>query len=203
MMLFALGACLIGSAIVLWAPTALENSFSCSCWLDTIDLHPLERPRHNCIGVFHPYKLQLNWISLKDAIKDKLTVHDNVTRFEVLEGKLGRSEPTLELMGLGRLIHEKARLLSMGQRKRLQLARVLAIDRPIWLLDEPTVVLDDEGEKLLGRGRDDEFSGSESGLRSGPFPGGAYRRPVRRETDSLSHRPTGVAATAESPPFSA
>ncbi|GFS41603.1 non-intrinsic ABC protein 10 [Actinidia rufa] len=100
-------------------------------------------------GVFHQYKLQLNWLSLKDAIKDKLSVLDNVQWFEVLEGKLGRSEPALELMGLGRLVHEKARLLSMGQRKRLQLARLLAIDRPIWLLDEPTVALDDEGEKLL------------------------------------------------------
>ena len=43
-------------------------------------------------GVFHQYKLQLNWLSLKDAIKDKLTVLDNVQWFEVLEGKLGRSE---------------------------------------------------------------------------------------------------------------
>lgn len=37
----------------------------------------------------------------------------------------------------------------MGQRKRLQLARVIAMDRPIWLLDEPSVALDDEGVKLL------------------------------------------------------
>lgn len=40
-------------------------------------------------------------------------------------------------------------MLSMGQRKRLQLARVMAMDRPIWLLDEPSVALDDEGVKLL------------------------------------------------------
>ncbi|KAL5716828.1 ABC transporter I member 1 [Ranunculus cassubicifolius] len=70
-------------------------------------------------GVFQQYKLQLNWLSLKDAIKDKLTVLDNV------------------------------QWMSMGQRKRLQLARVLAIDRPIWLLDEPSVALDSEGVKLL------------------------------------------------------
>ncbi|EPS60892.1 hypothetical protein M569_13910, partial [Genlisea aurea] len=38
---------------------------------------------------------------------------------------------------------------SMGQRKRVQLARVLAMDRPIWLLDEPSVALDGEGVKLL------------------------------------------------------
>ncbi|XWS70380.1 hypothetical protein CRYUN_Cryun03dG0043200 [Craigia yunnanensis] len=57
--------------------------------------------------------------------------------------------PALGLMGLGRLAKEKARMLSMGQRTRLQLARLLAIDRPIWLLDEPSVALDDEGVRLL------------------------------------------------------
>ncbi|XP_019246741.1 PREDICTED: ABC transporter I family member 1 isoform X1 [Nicotiana attenuata] len=100
-------------------------------------------------GVFQQYKLQLNWLSLKDAIKEKFTVLDNVQWFEVLEGKQGRSLPALQLMGLGRLVNDKARMLSMGQRKRVQLARLLAIDRPIWLLDEPSVALDDEGVKLL------------------------------------------------------
>ncbi|GAV90861.1 ABC_tran domain-containing protein [Cephalotus follicularis] len=100
-------------------------------------------------GIFHQYKLQLNWLSLKDAINDKFTVLDNVQWFEVLEGKYGRSLPAIELMGLGRLAKDKSRILSMGQRKRLQLARLLAIDRPIWLLDEPSVALDDEGVKLL------------------------------------------------------
>ncbi|KAG0474026.1 hypothetical protein HPP92_015341 [Vanilla planifolia] len=101
-------------------------------------------------GVFQQYKLQLNWLSLKDAIKNKLTVLENVQWFEVLEGKDGSASlPSLELMGLGRLANEKARMLSMGQRKRLQLARLLAIDRPIWLMDEPSVALDTEGVELL------------------------------------------------------
>ncbi|MED6148776.1 ABC transporter I member 1 [Stylosanthes scabra] len=52
-------------------------------------------------------------------------------------------------MGLGRLAKEKPRMLSMGQRKRVQIARLIALDRPIWLLDEPSVALDDEGVKLL------------------------------------------------------
>ncbi|XP_027332871.1 ABC transporter I family member 1 [Abrus precatorius] len=100
-------------------------------------------------GIFHQYKLQLNWLSLKDAITENFTVLDNVQWFEVLEGKQGKAMPALELMGLGKLAKEKPRMLSMGQRKRLQLARLLAIDRPIWLLDEPSVALDDEGVKLL------------------------------------------------------
>ncbi|KAJ9695806.1 hypothetical protein PVL29_010999 [Vitis rotundifolia] len=100
-------------------------------------------------GVFDQYKLQLNWLSLKDAINDKFTVFENVVWFELLDKKEGRSMPALELMGLGRLANEKPRRLSMGQRKRVQLARLLALDRPIWLLDEPSVALDDDGLRLL------------------------------------------------------
>lgn len=106
--------------------------------------HDITKP-----GVFDQYRLQLNWLSLKDAIKDRLSVLDNVQWFEVLEGKCGKAMGALELMGLGRLANEKSRMLSMGQRKRLQLARLLAIDRPIWLLDEPSVALDAEGVQLL------------------------------------------------------
>ncbi|MCH84523.1 ABC transporter I family member 1-like [Trifolium medium] len=100
-------------------------------------------------AIFHQYKLQLNWVSGKDAINDKFNVLDNIQWFELLEGKHGKAMPALELMGLGRLAKEKPKMLSMGQRKRLQLARMLAIDRPIWLLDEPSVALDDEGVKIL------------------------------------------------------
>ncbi|KAI3887650.1 hypothetical protein MKX03_014206 [Papaver bracteatum] len=100
-------------------------------------------------GVFEQYKLHLNWLSLRDAVKEKFIVLDNVQWFEVLEGKSGKSKEALELMGLDRIINEKARMLSMGQRKRLQLARVVSLDRPIWLLDEPSVALDTEGVKLL------------------------------------------------------
>lgn len=103
----------------------------------------------NSPGVFDQYKAELGWMSLKDAIKEKATVLENVLFWELLEGKYGKSKKAIELMGLGRLMNNKAKFLSMGQRKRLQLARLLAVDRPIWLLDEPSVALDTEGVRLL------------------------------------------------------
>ncbi len=39
--------------------------------------------------------------------------------------------------------------LSAGQRKRTTLARLSLVDRPIWLLDEPTVSLDAAGRAIL------------------------------------------------------
>ncbi len=39
--------------------------------------------------------------------------------------------------------------LSAGQKRRLALARLLCAERPIWLLDEPTVSLDTASQALL------------------------------------------------------
>uniref|UniRef100_A0A0D6R7B9 ABC transporter domain-containing protein n=1 Tax=Araucaria cunninghamii TaxID=56994 RepID=A0A0D6R7B9_ARACU len=100
-------------------------------------------------SIYELYKLELHWMGLKDAIKNKLSVLDNVEFWETLERKSGKSCKALEFMGLGHVMKEPAQVLSVGQRKRLQLARLLAIPRPIWLLDEPSVGLDREGVKLL------------------------------------------------------
>ena len=45
---------------------------------------------------------------------------------------------------------EARSILSAGQKKRLGLARLLIADRPLWLLDEPTVSLDTASIKVLG-----------------------------------------------------
>ena len=45
-------------------------------------------------------------------------------------------------MGLRDLEDRLAGTLSAGQKRRLGLARLLVTDRPIWILDEPTVSLD-------------------------------------------------------------
>ena len=57
--------------------------------------------------------------------------------------------PGLEAMGLEPLAHVPVRMLSTGQRKRAALARLIASEAPIWLLDEPANGLDAEGQARL------------------------------------------------------
>ena len=60
--------------------------------------------------------------------------------------------PGMEAMGIGHLADVPVRMLSTGQRKRATLARVLACNAPLWLLDEPANGLDADGQERLEKG---------------------------------------------------
>ncbi len=56
----------------------------------------------------------------------------------------------LEIMGIEHLANTAVRLLSAGQARKARLARVIASDARIWMLDEPLNGLDSDGvERLL------------------------------------------------------
>lgn len=65
--------------------------------------------------------------------------------------RLSGREPAagLAAMGIDHLADVPVRMLSTGQRKRAALARVVASDAPLWLLDEPANGLDTEGRGRL------------------------------------------------------
>jgi heme exporter protein A len=85
-----------------------------------------------------------------DALKPALTVAENITFWAgFMTGAPGNVDKALETFGLVDLAHVPARVLSAGQRRRLSLARLMAVRRPLWLLDEPTTAIDRASEAVL------------------------------------------------------
>ena len=86
-----------------------------------------------------------------DAVKAPLTVRENVDFWADFYGSpKAYVQRALDGFELARLSALPADVLSAGQKKRLGLARLLIADRPLWLLDEPTVSLDTASIKVLG-----------------------------------------------------
>ncbi|HEU4959556.1 MAG TPA: heme ABC exporter ATP-binding protein CcmA [Sphingomonas sp.] len=65
------------------------------------------------------------------------------------DGRRGSVASALAALGLAELAEVPVRLLSTGQRRRAALARVVASDAPVWLLDEPANGLDERAVALL------------------------------------------------------
>jgi heme exporter protein A len=61
------------------------------------------------------------------------------------------AEAAMAAMGLTHLAEVPVRMLSTGQRKRATIARVIASEAPLWLLDEPANGLDSDGAGLLAQ----------------------------------------------------
>lgn len=85
-----------------------------------------------------------------DAIKSALSVSENLATWAGINGAgADRVQAALDRFGLARIAARPAAQCSAGQKRRLGLARLLVTDRPLWLLDEPTVSLDSEATSLV------------------------------------------------------
>jgi heme exporter protein A len=84
----------------------------------------------------------------QDALKPGLTAAENLAFASRLSGR--PVAPALTSLGLEDLADMPARMLSAGQKRRLALARVSLSVAPLWLLDEPTLGLDDLAVDQLG-----------------------------------------------------
>jgi heme exporter protein A len=91
---------------------------------------------------------QAHYIGHADALKPALTVAENLDFWSRFLSS-NKATKALESFGLQDLADDQASFLSAGQKRRLALSRLIAVERPIWLLDEPTVGLDQKSLSLL------------------------------------------------------
>ena len=118
------------------------------------------------LGLIKPEKGVINWLDENDkfndfrtfecfyqghqlGIKNLLTVYENL---KLTHGAKGMDENTiyecLERVGLMR-VNELASNLSVGQRKRISIARWLLKNFKIYFIDEPFSALDDEATSMI------------------------------------------------------
>ena len=92
-------------------------------------------------GKIHAKEDSFAYTAHADGVKPSLTVAENLQFWaDIFDNQ--DIDTALSAFGLNELKSRFAGLLSAGQKRRLCLARMLISNRPVWVLDEPSVSLD-------------------------------------------------------------
>ncbi|OEJ69687.1 heme ABC exporter ATP-binding protein CcmA [Magnetovibrio blakemorei] len=93
---------------------------------------------------------RLHYVGHHDAVKPVLTAAENIGFWARLRGGGDDTiQGALDVFDIKHLYDVPGRFLSAGQKRRVNLARIIAAPAPLWLLDEPTTALDKATIKRL------------------------------------------------------
>lgn len=97
-------------------------------------------------GHANPMKQNCCYLGHKNGISTALTLKENLEFHAAIHRRTKQeAEQAAEYFGVKDKWCHRCDTLSAGQCRRAALARLLLIDRPLWLLDEPYTSLDGEG----------------------------------------------------------
>jgi heme exporter protein A len=100
----------------------------------------------------YAFHAELAWLGHGNALKGDLTARENLRYSAGLRRALTPASMDAALAAVG-FPHQDGRLcrqMSAGQQRRVALARVLLLECPLWMLDEPTSNLDTRGSAMFG-----------------------------------------------------
>ncbi len=100
-----------------------------------------------------PFPGSLFFLGHEASVKPSLTAKENIAFWAKTYGAWRahgkRVAAALEFVGANGFSHLRAGRLSAGQRRRLDIARALLAERPVWLMDEPTAAVDRDGIDIV------------------------------------------------------
>ncbi len=95
-----------------------------------------------------PFDDSVFFLGHEASVKPALTALENLKFWAGVYGG-GNPEQALDKLGATSFGHLRAGKLSAGQKRRVDLARAVLVQREVWLLDEPTAALDHDGAVLV------------------------------------------------------
>lgn len=100
------------------------------------------------------YRTYIGMVSPEMNMYDTLTAMENLQFFTGIMPSTAWSDHallqnSLKMVGLMEVKEKPVKTFSTGMKQRLKLAVLLASDHPLWIFDEPSSNLDEDGRKLV------------------------------------------------------
>jgi heme exporter protein A len=95
------------------------------------------------------FRQNISFISAQNAIKDEMTVYDNLKFWVDWRGEKELLTSAIRYFRLDDLLDMQVSGLSSGQKRRVELAKLLIAPTNLWLLDEPDTNLDNKTRNRL------------------------------------------------------
>lgn len=139
-----------GQSLIIQGPNGAGKStlLRVLAGLRSIDAGTITWNNDNITEHYTEHTQRIAWLSHQDSLKPALTVKENLQLISQLYQT--DIESALKTIKIDHMADIPARMLSAGQKRRTALARILLKPAQLWLLDEPSVGLDQETIELLG-----------------------------------------------------